>query len=54
MDIFALLLYGREKFIHGYLGIVLIETRKKSGFQVDLGIDRARRETSEPVKCYPL
>ena len=50
----ALLLYGREEFVHGYLSVILIKTRKKLSFQVDLRIDRARRKASEPVECYPL
>ena len=32
-DRFAFPLHGGEEFVHGYLGIVLIETRKESGFQ---------------------
>ena len=31
-DRFALSLYGREEFVHGYFSIILVETRKKSSF----------------------
>ena len=47
-------MYGREEFVHGYLSVILIKTRKKSSFQVDPRIDRAWRKASEPVECYPL
>ena len=53
-DRFALPLYSREEFVHGYLSVILVKTKKESSFQVDLRIDRARRKASEPVECYPL
>ena len=51
---FSSFLNRLEELVHGHFGIFLIKTREEPGFQVDPGIDRARRETSEPVKCYPL
>ena len=51
---FSSFLDRREEFVHGYFGIILIESRKKSSFQVDPRIDRAAGKAPEPVKGKPL
>ena len=33
---------------------LIVESGEESGFQVEPGIDGVRRETSEPIKGYPL
>ena len=43
-----------EEFVHGHLGIILAESRKKSGFQVHTRIDGATWKAPELVKGYPL
>ena len=43
-----------EEFVHGHLGIIFVESRKKSGFYVYLRIDGAIWKAPEPVKGYPL
>ena len=51
--LFSLLDY-REEFVHGNLGIILVKSEEKPGFQVNSRINRAIKEAPEPVKGYPL
>jgi len=51
---FSSFLECRKECVHGHLGIILVESGKESGFQVDPGIDGVRGETPEPIKGYPL
>ena len=41
-------------FVHGHLGVILMESKEKSGFQVNPRIDGVRRETPKLVKSYTL
>jgi len=43
-----------EEFAYGHLGIILIESREKPGFQVNPRIDGAAGQTPEPIKGHPL
>jgi len=43
-----------EELVHGYLDVVLVESRKKSGFQVNSRIDRAIGKAPKPIKGHPL
>jgi len=47
-------LSGREEFIHGHVGIILVKSREESSFQVEPYVDGVRGETPEPIKGYPL
>jgi len=53
-DRFFSLLDYREEFVHGNLGIILVKSEEKPGFQVNSRINRAIKEAPEPVKGYPL
>ena len=51
---FSSFLDCRKECVHGHLSIILVESREKSGFQVEPRIDGVRGETLEPIKGYPL
>ena len=52
--IFSSFLNCRKECVHGHLGIILIESREESGFQVEPGINGVREKTPEPIKGYFL
>jgi len=45
-------LHGGKKFIHGYLGVVLIKAREEPSLLIDPRIDGTWWEASEPVEGY--
>ena len=51
---FSSFLNYREAFIHGCLRVILIESRNKSDFQVNLRINEAIRKALKLIKGYPL
>jgi len=53
-DRFSSSLDRREELVHGNLGVILIESREKFGFQVNLKIDGAIGKAPEPIKGYPF
>jgi len=52
MDRLSFLSHGVKKFIHGYLGIILIEAREEPGLQIDSRIDGTRWKASDQVEGY--
>jgi len=52
MDRFSLFLHYGKQFIHGYLGVILIEARKEASLQIEPRIDGTRWKASEPIKGH--
>jgi len=44
----------QEELVYGHLGVILIESREKPGFQVNPRIDGATGQAPELIKGYPL
>ena len=51
---FSSFLNRREELVHSHLNVILIESRKKLGFQVNLRIDGAIWKAPKLVKASPL
>ena len=51
---FSAFLNRREELIHGHLGVILVKSRKESGFQINLRIDGALGKAPELIKGYSL
>ena len=51
---FSSFLNRREELVHGHLGVILVESREESGFQVNTRINGVRRKAPKPAKNYLL
>ena len=51
---FSSFLDCQEELVYSHLGVILVESREKPGFQFNSRIDRAIGKTPEPIEGYSL